>query len=341
MTLTPRVLVMTRHFSERMDPVEAKLREMGVPVGVLDIDGLMLGRGKISTEHNGATQCLRFTDARTGQRMTDEQVTGIWLHDVSFVQVPMEKMIDGRDGRAYVEHIGQCEAWMTVMAAVGAASHGRVCLPNPMFTYLNTPLRHLQLARRLGIPTLTLCATRGPGPVYDLLSTTTGHLRRVPFRRFAFRYREKKYLSTESIIEADRSYALGWIRGAEVFTEWPESWCWYRIARLGGKTWSIRIALKDQVQSAQITDIAYHAARDQLDVTSEPAPSEMASAFELLCQNTESPYLVADFVQDLEGDRPWYFNALSAREKLTLFDGVGLDLSAHIARWLESGECPN
>ena len=139
MTTKPRVLVLARHFNQNVHPVEAKLREHGVSVGVLDVDGLMRGRGKISCLQENDKQVMYFTDARTGQAMTDEEVVGVWLEDLNFVQVPMEKIIDSQDGRAYIDHIGQCEAWMTIMASVGAVSHNRVCLPNPEFSYLDVP----------------------------------------------------------------------------------------------------------------------------------------------------------------------------------------------------------
>ena len=340
-TLKPRVLVLARHFSEKIHSVEAKLRELNVPVGLIDIDALMRGEGKISSEHDGKSQRILFTDARTSQAMSDDEVSGIWLQDMSFVQVPMEKSIDGQDGRAYIEHIGQCEAWMAVMAIVGAAGHNRVCLPNPQFTYLDTPLRYLQLAKRIGIPTLPMCATRGPGPIYDFLPECSGHLRRVPFRRFAFRYRDKRYLSTESIIEADRSFALGWIRGAEMFTDWPQTWSWYRVAQLGTKKWALKLSLKPDVGSAQITDIAYQAALGQLDLEPVELGSAMSEAFDKLCRSTQSPYLVADFVEDAQHPEHWFFINLSTKDKLTLFDKAGLNLSGEIARWLESGTCPS
>jgi len=308
---------------------------------LIDVNRLIEGENKISSIQDGTSHTMHFVDARSKKECTNEKVTGIWLEDLNFVQTPIEKVVSEHDPVAYINHLGQCEAWLMTMASVGAAGHGQVCLPNPEFSHLDIPMRHIQLAKSLGLPTLPLCATNGIDRVSDFLSGQAEQLRRVPFRRFAFKYRDQRYLSTESIIETDRMFALNWIRGAEMFTSWPKSWCWFRVAKLGKKTWTVRLTLKPEVESSHVTDLAFQAANEHLLIENANLTEAMSKGLEQLFDAAQLDYAIADIVQDLEAPEKWYFTCLSTKEKLRLFDLAGLKLTETLADWLETGNCPS
>jgi len=104
---------------------------------LIDVNRLIEGENKISSIQDGTSHTMHFVDARSKKECTNEKVTGIWLEDLNFVQTPIEKVVSEHDPVAYINHLGQCEAWLMTMASVGAAGHGQVCLPNPEFSHLD------------------------------------------------------------------------------------------------------------------------------------------------------------------------------------------------------------
>lgn len=323
--MEPRVLVIYPKTYARHGLVERRLLDRATPYAVLIFTQLFEARDPVSYRLGRDGERLTLPDARSGQPIRLDSIRGVWAESLD-VPIRLEQpTYDVRNLLQYLKTVGHSETHYFVKSILGLLAHRRLFLPQMMEGMrAHHKLYQLALARDVGfhVPT-SYAGSRPAGLMNTLEPESMDELHYRPFSQHRFRARGKQFVTVERFVGEATSYSLHNLNTPALFSKVPRHLRRLRVAAVLDDLWALRIELRDAELDADVTDVAYQRAQDNLLFEPVAVPDDVDRLCRAFLRDAGLRYGIFDLLEDPENGAVW-FQVCHPLGRLDLFDEAGL-----------------